>query len=104
MFQILRHVFMKFLGVESVPFSFISDEYNGITTPGDTRSNDDTTPTPTPTPARPYTKRFYDSFRKAEEENAESRVYLGVHFCFDKTSGIKMGRGIGDYVFEKLYK
>ena len=102
MFQILRHVFMKFLGVESVPFSFISDEYNGITTPGDTRSNDDTTPTPTP--ARPYTKRFYDSFRKAEEENAESRVYLGVHFCFDKTSGIKMGRGIGDYVFEKLYK
>ena len=104
MFQILRHVFMKFLGVESVPFSFISDEYNGITTPGDTRSNDDTTPTPTPPTARPYTKRFYDSFRKAEEENAESRVYLGVHFCFDKTSGIKMGRGIGDYVFEKLYK
>jgi hypothetical protein len=94
MFQILRHVFMEFLGVESVPFSFISDEYNGITTPGDTH---------TP-PARPYTKRFYGSFRKAEEENAESRVYLGVHFCFDKTNGIKMGRGIGDYVFEKLYK
>ena len=101
MFQILRHIFMKFLGVESVPFSFISDEYNGITTPGDTRSNDDATHPPI---ARPYTKRFYDSFRKAEEENAESRVYLGVHFCFDKTSGIKMGRGIGDYVFEKLYK
>lgn len=101
MFQILRRVFMKFLGVESVPFSFISDEYNGITTPGDTRSNDDATHPP---PARPYTKRFYDSFRKAEEENADSRVYLGVHFCFDKTSGIKMGRGIGDYVFEKLYK
>jgi len=100
MFQILRRVFIEFLGVETVPFSFISDEYNGITTPGDT-----STPTPTPTPtARPYIKRFYNSFRKAEEENAESRVYLGVHFCFDKTSGITMGRAIGDYVFDNLYK
>jgi hypothetical protein len=103
MFQILRRVFIKFLSVETVPFSFISDEYNGITTPGDTSTPGSGTPTPTPTP-RPYIKRFYDSFRKAEEENAESRVYLGVHFCFDKTSGITMGRAIGDYVFDNLYK
>jgi hypothetical protein len=101
MFQILRNVFMKFLFVETVPFSFISDEYNGITTPGDTSTPGSTTPTPSP---RPYIKRFYNSFRKAEEENAESRVYLGVHFCFDKTSGIKMGRDIGDHVFDNLYK
>jgi hypothetical protein len=85
-FQILR----KVIGTDLVNFSFVSDEYNGHTTHQGV--------------VRPYKERVYNKLSQAEAENADSRVYLGVHFDFDNTSAVVMGRSIGDYVYENLYK
>jgi hypothetical protein len=32
-------------------------------------------------------------------ENAQSRIYLGIHWHFDAVEGIRAGDGVGDYVF-----
>jgi hypothetical protein len=37
---------------------------------------------------------------QAEEENGQSRIYLGIHWVFDKTGGIAQGRRVADYVFK----
>jgi hypothetical protein len=85
-FQILRRV----LGTDLVNFTFVSDEYNGHTTHNGV--------------PRPYKERVYNKLSQAEEENAQSRIYLGVHFHFDSTTGAVMGRSVGDYVYDNLYK
>jgi hypothetical protein len=36
--------------------------------------------------------------------NNRSRIYLGVHWRFDKTEGIKQGRLVGDYVFNNSFR
>jgi hypothetical protein len=81
MFQILRNV----LGTDNVSFTFMSDELNGVT-PG----NDGV-----PRPKRP---RSFKSLSQAEEENGQSRIYLGIHWSFDKVEGINMGRTVANYV------
>ena len=43
--------------------------------------------------------RSFDSFSDAAEENAQSRIYLGIHWDFDKTFGISTGNAVADYVF-----
>jgi len=50
---------------------------------------------------RPLLPRTFTTLSQAEEENAQSRIYLGIHWTFDKTSGIAQGRGIADEVFSK---
>lgn len=82
-FQVLRRVYGDGAG-----FSFVSDEYNGIT-----RDNGGH--------VRPLLTRSYASLSQAEEENGQSRIYLGVHWQFDKTEGFAMGRRVGDYVFQR---
>jgi Dockerin type I domain len=42
----------------------------------------------------------FDSFSAAAEENGQSRIYLGIHWQFDKTNGIALGEAVGNYVFE----
>jgi hypothetical protein len=37
-------------------------------------------------------------------ENAESRIYLGIHYQFDAIEGIRSGDAIGDYVFVHALK
>jgi len=81
-FQILR----DFYGTDQIAFTFVSDEFNGIT-----RDNDGT--------VRPLMPRSFSSLSQAEEENGQSRIYLGIHWAFDKTSAISMGRQVGDEVF-----
>ena len=44
--------------------------------------------------------RSFSSLSEAEEENGQSRIYLGIHWAFDKTEGIAQGRRAGDFVFE----
>ena len=39
---------------------------------------------------------------EAEEENGQSRIYLGIHWTFDKTEGIAQGRKVADYVFDRI--
>jgi hypothetical protein len=73
---------------DNVPFTFVSDEWNGIT-----RDNEGW--------VRPKWPRSYSSISQAEEEAGQSRVYLGVHFQFDKTVGVAVGRKIADYIYQR---
>jgi hypothetical protein len=82
-FHILRHVYG-----DGVPFTFVSDEFNGIT-----RDNHGRT--------RPRLARSFGTLSQAEEENGQSRIYLGVHWRFDKTAGVALGHRIADYVFAR---
>jgi len=86
LFQVLR----RFYGTDAIPFTFVSDEFNG-----QTRGNDGA--------VRPLLPRSFASLSEAEEENGQSRIYLGIHWSFDKTLGIAQGREVGDYVFDHLY-
>jgi hypothetical protein len=49
---------------------------------------------------RPVVERSFSSLSQAEEENGQSRIYLGIHWVFDKTEGIAQGRRVADYVFK----
>lgn len=44
--------------------------------------------------------RRFTSFTQAAEENAFSRIYLGVHWRFDCTEGLMLGTSVGNYVYE----
>jgi hypothetical protein len=85
-FEILRHIFHT----DNVQFRFVSDEYNGKTK--DNQGN-----------VRPYRPRSFHSLSQAEEENGQSRIFLGIHWNFDKTEGITMGRKVGKYLMNRIY-
>ena len=48
---------------------------------------------------RPVVRRTFHSFTEAKLENAESRIYLGIHWAFDRDEGVKQGDKVADYVF-----
>jgi hypothetical protein len=87
LFQTLRRFYRK----DRVAFTFVSDEFNGTTL--DNRGI-----------VRPLIPRRFTSFSEAEEENGQSRIYLGIHWSFDKTEGIVQGRNVADYVFEHAFR
>ena len=76
-----------YYGTDNIQFTIISDEFNTITVDQNGI-------------ARPLMPRTYDSFSQAAGENAESRIYLGIHFPFDAVEGIRSGDNIADYVFQ----
>jgi len=86
LFQTLRH----FYGTDDIAFTFVSDEFNGVTL--DNEGN-----------VRPLVPRSFSSLSQAEDENGQSRIYLGIHWVFDKTTGIAQGRRVADYVFEHAF-
>lgn len=85
LFQVLR----RFYGRDNITFTIVSDEFNTLTT--------DQTGT-----IRPLVPRTYPSFSAAEEENGQSRIYLGIHWGFDKVTGIRQGNQIADRVFDRF--
>jgi hypothetical protein len=85
-FQTLR----RFYGTDHISFTFVSDEFNGITK--DHNGN-----------VRPLLPRSFKTLSQAEEENGQSRIYLGIHWSFDKTEGIAQGRQVADYVFDHAF-
>jgi hypothetical protein len=80
----------RFYGTDNIAFTFVSDEFNGQTR--DHNGN-----------IRPYRPRSFSNLSQAEEENGQSRIYLGIHWSFDKTEGIALGRHVGDYVFDHAF-
>jgi hypothetical protein len=85
-FQTMR----RFFGTDDIAFTFVSDEFDGNTR--DSLGN-----------VRPLLPRSFRTLSDAEEENGQSRIYLGIHWSFDKTGGIDLGRQVGDYVFDRIY-
>ncbi|PYR29317.1 MAG: chloroperoxidase, partial [Acidobacteria bacterium] len=86
LFQILRNVF----GTDQIEFTFVSDEFNGTTK--DNKGN-----------VRPRMSRTFTSLSQAEDENGQSRIYLGIHWAFDKTEGLSQGRKVADYVLGNAF-
>lgn len=87
LFETLR----DFYGTDDIAFTFTSDEYNGVTL--DNLGN-----------VRPLLPRTFANFSQAEEENGQSRIYLGIHWAFDKTAGIAQGNSVADHVFANIYQ
>lgn len=87
LFQTLRN----FFGTDRVKFTFTSDEFNGTTVGNDGE-------------VRPLLPRTFRSFSQAEEENGQSRIYLGIHWSFDKTEGITQGRRVANYVYQHAFR
>jgi hypothetical protein len=86
LFETLR----RFYGTDAIAFSFVSDELNGVTV-----ANDGI--------VRPLVPGHFASLSDAEDENGQSRIYLGIHWRFDKTAGIAQGQRVADWVFEHAF-
>ena len=86
-FQILR----RFFGTDDIPFTFVSDDFNGVTA-----ANDGNVP--------PLIPRSFSTPSQAEEEKGQSRIYLGIHWAFDNAAGSAQGRQVGDYVFDNVFQ
>src|SRR5947199_6775174 len=76
----------RFYGTDHIGFTFVSDEFNGVTR--DHNGN-----------VRPYMPPSFLTLSQAEEENGQSRIYLGIHWRFDEVAGIRQGEKVADYVF-----
>ena len=87
LFQTLRN----FYRTDQISFTFVSDEFNGVTE--DNHGN-----------VRPLVARNFSRLSQAEEENGQSRIYLGIHWRFDKTEGINQGRRVANYVFSHAFE
>ncbi|MEO8603728.1 MAG: phosphatase PAP2 family protein [bacterium] len=87
LFQVLR----RFFGRDDLAFTFMSDELNGATVDQNGV-------------VRPRLPRRFLTLSQAEEENGQSRVWLGVHWAFDKTAGLTQGRAVGNLVFDTAFR
>ncbi|HJZ57972.1 MAG TPA: phosphatase PAP2 family protein, partial [Gemmataceae bacterium] len=81
----------RFYGRDDITFTFVSDEFNG-------RNRD------VNGQIRPLIPRTFTSFSQAAEENGQSRIYLGIHWAFDKTNGIAAGNRIANFVFDNFLR
>ena len=86
LFETLR----RYYHMDEIQFTFTSDEFNGTTV--------DNTGL-----VRALKPRTFNSLSQAEEENGQSRIYLGIHWAFDKTQGIGQGRKVADYVYQNAF-
>ena len=85
LFEMLRNYYRT----DRIPFTFVSDEFNGVTK--DNQGN-----------VRPLVTRSFSSLSQAEKENGQSRIYLGIHWALDSTEGIKQGNRVADHVFMNI--
>ena len=86
LFEVMRHYYP-----DATPFTFVSDEWNGL--------NKDASGA-----TRPYIPLTFQNFTEAERQNAESRIYLGVHWQFDADQGIVMGHSVADWVWDHAFE
>ncbi|MBN6057648.1 vanadium-dependent haloperoxidase [Nonomuraea sp. RK-328] len=50
-------------------------------------------------PTSPVKNKTFTSFDQAAQENAQSRIWLGVHYPWDGSDGLALGENIATYVF-----
>jgi len=86
-FQTLK----RFYGRDDIKFTFVSDELDGIT-----RDADGST--------RPIVPRSFNSFSQAKFENGQSRIYLGIHWAFDRDDGIKTGDSAANFIYDRILR
>ncbi len=86
-FEMLRNFYLE----DDIDFTFVSDEFNGVN--ADNGGN-----------ARLLIPRSFASLSDAEEENGQSRIYLGIHWKFDKTAGVVQGHNVADYIFNHAFQ
>lgn len=72
-------------------FDFVSDEYNGHTIGRDGQP-------------RKFVRAHFRSLDAAKWENAESRIWLGVHWQQDADDGVALGDAIADAIYMKTLK
>jgi hypothetical protein len=82
----LFRILADFYRTDHISFTIGSDEFNGFT-----RDQNGV--------VRPVVKQHFTSFSQAAEQNGQSRIYLGIHWHFDKVQGIKLGTEVADFVF-----
>jgi len=70
--------------------TLVSDEYDGVARDANGA-------------VRPRVVRQFSSFAEIEEENGQSRMYLGIHWASDKTSGVALGHEVARYVSARVY-
>jgi hypothetical protein len=75
----------EFYGTDNIRFKFVSDELNGR------NLNQDGS-------RRKRVTRTFKTLSDAIEENAISRVYLGIHWRFDATAGVDCGKRIAEHI------
>ncbi|MEU9554286.1 hypothetical protein [Streptomyces fumanus] len=51
-------------------------------------------------PKSPVKNRTFSSFQQAAEEDANSRLWDGVHYRWDAVDGLQPGRNVGTYVVQ----
>jgi PAP2 superfamily len=79
-----------------IAFDFVSDEFNGLNYgPG---------PGPPAQKPRERVVAHFGSFKEAERLNADSRIYLGVHWQFDADDGVRLGNAVANDTFKKFVK
>jgi hypothetical protein len=83
-------IMQNILGTDDIEFTIVSDEYNGKTKDADGNT-------------RPLKPRAFTSLSQAMEENGQSRIYLGIHWNFDKTAAIAMGQNVATQVLNTIY-
>ena len=81
------HMLRRMYG-DAIAFAFVSDEFNGITRDNQGR-------------VRPRLPRSFASLSQAEDESGQSRIYLGIHWEFDKTQGKAESHAVVDYIFQR---
>ena len=86
LFQILRHYYP-----DATKFTFVSDEWNGMNLDVSGK-------------VRPLRPMKYDTFTEAEYDNAESRIYIGVHWQFDADLGVSEGHKVADWVWDHAFQ
>ena len=73
----LFNVLAQYYGTDNIQFTATSDELPGVT-------------------------RSYSTLTQANDENAWSRIYMGVHWSFDRIYGESEGAALANYIYPRI--
>jgi hypothetical protein len=85
--SVMANVMSRQFGGGLNPFTFVSDEYDGVSTDPFT-----------PGVPRPLVPVRFRSYEEASQENGASRILNGVHWQWDNGEGRKLGKNIVGYI------